>query len=89
MKYLVWLLSALNLYVGARCLLNVLGVLQTSKYSRTATALFAVLFLGMGVAGYFLTIARGDVRLGLLIAIGPWILGLLILLLTMLTSSYQ
>lgn len=64
-------------------------MLQTSKYSRTATALFAVLFLGMGIAGYFLTLARSDVRLGLLIAVGPWILGLVILLLTMLTSSYQ
>ena len=89
MKYVVWLLSALNLYVGVRCLLNVLGVLQTSKYSRTATAVFAVLFIGMGVAGYFLTIARGDARLGLVIALGPWILGLVVLLLTMLTSSYQ
>lgn len=89
MKYLVVLLSAINLYFGGRCFLNFVGVLQTSKYSRGATGVFAVLFIGLGALGCLLALVKGDVKLGLLIAVGPWILGLVILLFSMLTSSYQ
>jgi len=89
MRILVWLLSTLNLYFGSRCLLNAIHVLHTSKYSQTTTVIFAVLFLGLGAAGFYCTIARNDPKLGLLIALGPWILGLLLLLITMLTSNYQ
>ena len=89
MRIIVWLLSALNLYLGARCFLNAVGVLQTSKYSQTATVVFAVLFLGMSAAGCYFTLVRHDVRIGLLLSLGPWVLGLLVLLVTMLTSSYQ
>ena len=89
MKILVWLLVALNIYVGLRCFLNAVHVLHTTKYSQTATAIFAVLFLGLGAAGVYVSLAGKDPRLGLLVGAGPWILGLLLLLVTMLTSSYQ
>lgn len=89
MKVLVWLLSALNLYFGLRCVLNAIHVLHTSKYSQTTTVCLAVLFLGLGAAGLYCAIARNDPRLGLLIALGPWVLGVVFLLITMLTSSYQ
>ena len=89
MKVLVWLLVAINLYVGLRCFLNAVHVLHTTKYSQTATALFAVLFLGLGVAGVYCSLAGKDPRLGLLIGLGPWLLALLVLLVTMATSSYQ
>jgi hypothetical protein len=88
-KPLVWLICALNVYIGLRCFLNAIHVLHTSKYSQTATTLFAVLFLGMGAAGFYFAIARHDARLGLFIGVGPWVLALLILLVTMATSSYQ
>jgi hypothetical protein len=52
MKYIVWIISAINVYLGLRNFLNVIHVLQTSKYSRTATAVFAILFLGMGIGGF-------------------------------------
>jgi len=89
MKYIVWLISAVNVYFGARCFLNAIGVLQTSKYSQTTTVIFTVLFLGLGAAGFYLTIVRHAPRLGLLIAFGPWVLGFVVLFVTMVTSSYQ
>jgi hypothetical protein len=89
MKYLVWLISAVNVYFGLRCLLNVIGVLQTSKYSQTATTIFAVLFLTMGGAGFYFSIAKTDYKLALLIGFGPWILSLVVLFITMVTSNHQ
>jgi hypothetical protein len=89
MKPIVWLISALNLYIGLRCFLNAVHVLHTTKYSPTATAIFAVLFLGMGVTGFYFAIAGKDPRLVMLVGLGPWLLALLILFVTMVTSSYQ
>ena len=89
MKYLVWLISAVNLYLGTRCFLNAIHVLHTSKYSQTTTVIFAVLFLGLGAAGFYFTIARSNPKLGLLIAFGPWVLALVILFITMVTGKYQ
>lgn len=89
MKPIVWLVSTLNLYIGLRCFLNAIHVLHTSKYSQTATVIFALLFLGMGAAGLYVAITGKDLRLGLLIGVGPWVLALLVLLVTMATSSYQ
>ena len=89
MKPVVWLISALNLYIGLRCFLNAVHVLHTSKYSQTATTIFAVLFLGMGAAGFYVSLAGKDLKLGLLIGLGPWVLALLVVLVTMATSNYQ
>jgi hypothetical protein len=89
MKFFVWIISAVNLYFGLRCALNAVGILQTSKYGQATTVIFAVLFLGLGAAGFYFTIARNDSRLGLLIAFGPWVLAGVILFITMVTSSHQ
>lgn len=40
MKFLVWIVSILNIYLGIRSFLNVINVLQDSKYSQGATAVF-------------------------------------------------
>ena len=89
MKYFVWLLSAINLWFGARSFLNAIGVLQTSKYSQATTWIFAILFLALGAAGFYLTIVRHNDKLGMLVAFGPWVLAIVVLFITMLTSNYQ
>ena len=89
MKYFVWLASALNVYLGLRAFLNAIGVLQTSKYSQATTVIFAILFLGLGAAGFYVTIARNNPKLGMLVAIGPWLLALVVLFITMVTSDYK
>jgi len=88
-KYLVWLLSAANLWFGGRSFLNAIHVLQTSKYSQRTTVIFALLFLSLGAAGFYLSIARQNPKLGLLVALGPWVLAIVVLFVTMLTSNYQ
>ena len=89
MKFIVWLISAINVYLGLRGLLNVIGVLQTSKYSQTATVVFTILFLGMGIAGFYFSLFKGNQKIGFLIGFGPWILALVFLLFNMLTSDYK
>ncbi len=89
MKFLVWLLCAVDMYLGLRCFLNAIHVLHTSKYSQTTTVIFAVLFLGLGAAGFYFSIFKPNMKLALLIAFGPWLFGLAVLFITMITSKYQ
>ena len=89
MKYIVGLISALNVYFGLRCFLNAIHVLHTSKYSQTTTVIFTILFLGLGAAGLYFSMVKSDPKLGMLIAFGPWVLALVILFITMITSKYQ
>ena len=88
MKYLVWLISGVNVYFGIRCFLNAVHVLHTSKYSQATTVIFALLFLALGGAGFYFSLARGDNKVGLWISFGPWVLGLVILFISMVTSKY-
>jgi len=89
MKFLVWLISALNVYLGLRCFLNAIHVLQTSKYSQTTTVIFAILFLGLGAAGFYFSIVKPDLKLALMIAFGPWVLALVVLFLQMILGNHQ
>ena len=89
MKYFVWLISAVNVYFGLRCFLNAIHVLHTSKYSQSTTVIFAVLFLGIGAAGFYFSMAKHDPKLAVLLAFGPWVLALVILFITLVTSRYQ
>lgn len=89
MKILVWLISALNVFLGLRCFLNVIGVLHTSKYAPSTTVIFAVIFLGLGALGFYFTLFRSEPKLALLIAFGPWLLGIVVLFLTMVFSKHQ
>ncbi len=88
-KVLAWIISSINVYTGTRFMLNVLHVLQTSKYSKTATLIYAILFLGMGLAGIYFSFFRQDIKLALWIGIGPWTLALLFLFINMLTGDYK
>jgi len=88
MKLLAWLISLVNVYLGMRCLLNAVHVLHTSKYSQTTTVIFAVLFLGLGAAGVYFLLARNDPKHAVLISLGPWVLALVVLFITMVTSRY-
>ncbi len=72
-----------------RCFLNAIGVLQTGKYGQATTIIFAVLFTGLGALALYFLHVRHDNRMALLTAIGPWILAILVLFITMLTSRYQ
>ncbi|GAB4418868.1 MAG: hypothetical protein OHK0039_30760 [Bacteroidia bacterium] len=83
------LVSTANLYLGARFLLNVLGLLQTTKYGPGATAVFALLFLGLGGAGLYAAIWMGHVRLALLLSLGPWIVGFIGLVISFLLANYR
>jgi hypothetical protein len=65
MKYIIWILSLLNIYLGIKNFLNVMNVLQDSKYSPTATAVFAILFLGMGISGLYFTLVKHNYKLAL------------------------
>ena len=64
-KILVGLISAINVYIGVRFLLNALHLLQTSKYSKTATFVYAVLFLTMGLVGLYFSFFKQDNKLAL------------------------
>lgn len=89
MKYVVWIMLVLNSYLGLRYFLNVIGVLRTTKYSKTATLVFAILFLGMGACGFYVYAFTNNLNMALLVSIGPWALALLFLLYNMLTSDYK
>ena len=89
MKIITALISIFNLYIGFRFFLNVIQVLQTTKYSKVSTAIFALLFLSMGIAGLYFCFIKDNNKKALLIGMGPWILGLMVLLVTMLTSDYK
>ena len=89
MRILVWLISAVNVYFGLRCFLNAIHVLHTSKYAQSTTVIFAIIFLGLGAAGFYLTIARSEPKLALLICFGPWLLAAVVLFCTMILSSQQ
>lgn len=89
MKYLVWVISGINLYFGFRAFLNAIHVLQTSKYSQATTVVFAILFLGLGAYGVYAARTNVNPRTGLLIGIGPWVLALAVLFITLVTSNPQ
>jgi hypothetical protein len=82
-------MSAVNVYLGLRGALNAVGVLQTSKYSQATTVVFAVLFLALGGAGFYYTIAKNNPKLGLLVSFGPWVLAVVVLFVQMITAKHQ
>jgi hypothetical protein len=89
MKLLAWLAAAVNLYFGARCFLNAIHVLHTSKYSQGATVTFAILFLALGAGGLYLSIAKQSQGLALLAGFGPWVLALVVMFFVLITGKYQ
>jgi hypothetical protein len=89
MKWLAWLITLFNIYFGLYFLLNALNILSSSKYSQTATIVFAVLFTLMAAGSVYVMIGRANYTLAFWIGLGPWILSFLFLLFNMLTSDYK
>lgn len=89
MKYFIWFISSIDLYFGIHGLLNAMNILHNSKYSQSATKVFAALFLLMGIGGFYFSIFKPSLKLALSVALGPWLLALAFLLITMLTSDYK
>jgi hypothetical protein len=67
----------------------VLHILQTSKYSKTATAIYAIIFLGLAAFGFYTLYIKNNLKLGLWISIAPWALLLILLFLNMLLGDYK
>ena len=78
MKVVALVIAALNLFLGSRCVLNLVGVLRTSKYATSTTALFAVLFLGFGLA---------TVWFAFWLSIGPWVLAILVMFIQLVVGN--
>ncbi|MEO5564299.1 MAG: hypothetical protein ABIR18_12715 [Chitinophagaceae bacterium] len=89
MKYFTWIISAINIYMGLRFFLNAVHVLQTSKYAQSSNVVFAILFLTMGIGAFYLSIAKKNDSIALLLSVGPWVLAVLFLLFNMLASDYK
>jgi len=87
MKFLVWAITLVNLYFGGNALLNAVGALQTSKYARSTTVIAAILFLGMGAFGAYTAWTSGNLRTALWIGIGPWLIALVVMFLTLVLSN--
>lgn len=89
LKIVISILAGVNTYIGSWFLLNAFNILQTSKYSKTATIVFAFIFLAMGVLGIYFLFHKNNMKAALWISIGPWILALLFMFIVMLTSDYK
>jgi hypothetical protein len=89
MKFFTWAIVAINIYFGIYFFLNVVRVLRSSKYSKTATLVFAILFLCMGAGGLYFLLVNPNVSFAFWLGIGPWILSLVFLLINMMTGDYK
>ncbi len=89
LKVIAFILLAADAIIGFRFFLNVIGVLDTTKYSVTATALYAVIFLLLAAAGFYFLFFQPDIRKALLISTGPWVLLLLVMLVSLITGDYH
>lgn len=81
-KILLGLVSCFNLYWGMRFFLNVIQVLQTTKYSMTTTTILAIVLLGMTAGGVYFTFVAPNFRLAFAIGVGPWVLALIAMIIS-------
>jgi len=88
-KIISIILLGVDGYIGIRFLLNVVGVLQTSKYSPGATALYAVIFLVMSALGFYFLFSKTNDKWLFLLSIGPWLLILTVMLFSMIFGDYH
>jgi hypothetical protein len=89
MKYLAIIIALLNLYIGLRFLLNAVNILQTSKYSKRSTIMFALLFLGLGGIGIYYSFFAVNYTAASIVGAGPWAIGLFILLINLISEDYK
>lgn len=88
MKYVVWAIAALCIYTGFGFLLDVPGIEHDSKFSDGATAVFALVFLGVGLGAIYLSL-RSRPTLGATLAIGPFAIIAIAVFVSMATNSWQ
>jgi len=88
-KYLATAIAAFNLYIGTHNFLNVINVLDNSKYSAASTAVFAALFLGLGAAGVYFAFWGANAKLALWLGVAPWALSLVVLFSSMMLSDHK
>lgn len=86
MRILVFLVAVLNLWFGVRAALNVLGLLQTSKYGTATTAITALLGLGLGGYGAWAAWLGRDLHQGLLVGLAPWVVGVVVVFISLLVG---
>jgi drug/metabolite transporter (DMT)-like permease len=89
LKLIAFILLAADAIIGFRFFLNVIGVLDTTKYSMLATTLYAVIFLLLAAAGFYFLFIQPDTRKALLISLGPWALMLVVMLVSLATGDYH
>lgn len=89
MKYLAIIIALLNLYIGFRFFLNSINVLQTSKYSKRSTIIFALLFLALGGIGIYYSFFSINYTVASIVGAGPWAIGLFILLINLVSEDYK
>ena len=88
-KMVISFIAGVNTYLGCWFLLNAIGILQTSKYSKIATVVFAFLLLTMGILSIYLLFTKNNTKAAFWLGIGPWIFALVFLLIVMFTSDYK
>jgi len=89
MKIFTLLFLIIDGYIGIRFILNGLHILQTSKYSKEATLLYAVIFTLLSLVGIYFLFFKNNLKVGFLISVLPWVLILIILLLNMIFGDYR
>ena len=89
MKIIIWILSIINIYFGGRNFLNAIYVLKDSKYAQSTNVVFAIIFLSMGILGLYFALVKHNYKIALMIEVGPWILGILVILFMMMTGDYR
>lgn len=85
----VWSFTALDLWVGARCLLASLGLLRHRRCSRHTSMCFAAVLLAAAAFGMRSAITGVDAGLGLAATAGPWALGIAVMFVVLVTGRQQ
>ncbi len=88
-KILITIFLFINSIMGIRFFLNVFHVLHTSKYSKTATLIYAIIFSALAISGLYFFIVKPEINIALWLGIGPWVIILSVLLFNMLTGDYK
>jgi hypothetical protein len=89
MKYLAWILFLVNAYFGVYYFLNAIYVLQSSKYSQASNIMFATLFLILSAVAFYFSFKKKKYKAAFLAGLAPWLIGFIILFITMLTADYK
>lgn len=86
---LVWSFTALDLWVGSRCLLASLGLLRHRRYARSTAVCAAVVLLAAAAFGLRCAIGGVDAGIGLAATAGPWALGIAVMFVVLVAGRQQ